>query len=67
MERRLDAKQFAEEQGPARCENPWERSLIYIYCSVTALLALIAVIGMMTTAYNRNGTSRRRVYPGKYM
>lgn len=48
-----------------RCDSPWSGPWIYIYCCVTILLGLVGFLGMITAAYNRSETTRRRVYSSK--
>lgn len=48
-----------------RCETPWKKTWVYIYCVLSVIIFAMGVIGMMSTAYNRSGTTKRRVYSAK--
>lgn len=45
-----------------RCVKPWAGSWLYIYLSLTCVLFVITIIGMLNVAYNRTGTTKRRIY-----
>lgn len=48
-----------------RCQSPWAGPWIYVYCVITILLAIIGFVGMMTAAYNRSESTKRRVYSNR--
>lgn len=62
----MDNNNNPPETNPqSGCQVPWSGKLVYIYGCVFILIAIIGLVGIMFSAYNRNGTSKRRVYLNK--